>query len=161
MKKIIRDRSIFVVLASIIMAGVMFFCSVRVMPVRMPAEIRAVMGEEAATSFSLFFHEVREWYDSYEVTPEGVTLTREADYAPAIEVLAHALPFVEAYEAIADLEDLQMVNVYSETYLTFLSEYMTFLMYMDMMGSFPMTVEEWGNLGSAIETLEGIYGSIR
>ena len=99
MKKIIRDRSIFLVLASIIMAGVMFFCSVRVMPVRMPAEIRAVMGEEAATSFSVFFHELREWYDSYEVTAEGVTLTPDADYDAAIEVLSHSLPFLEAYEA--------------------------------------------------------------
>ena len=86
MKKIIRDRSIFVVLASIIMAGVMLFCSVRPMPVRLPVELRSIMGEQANTSFTVFFNELQDWYDSYEVTEEGVTLTMEMDYQPTAEV---------------------------------------------------------------------------
>ena len=157
MKKIIRDRSIFVVLASIIMAGVMLFCSVRPMPVRLPTELRSIMGEQANTSFTVFFNELQDWYDSYEVTEEGVTLTMEMDYQPTAEVFFSIMDFLLACEGITDEEELKMVDTFSQPLMYFLTNYITILSYMEMISFFPLTAEEWASLGETITSMTALY----
>lgn len=157
MKKIIRDRSIFVVLASMIMAGVMLFCSVRPMPVRMPAELRSIMGEQASTSFTVFFNELQDWYDSYEVTEEGVTLTMETDYEPSAEVFFSIMDFLLAYQDITNETELKMVDTFSQPLMHFLTNYITMLSYLEMLSFFPMTAEEWASLGETITSTISLY----
>lgn len=157
MKKIIRDRSIFVVLASIIMAGVMLFCSVRPAPVRLPTELRAIMGEQANTSFTVFFNELQNWYNSYEVTEEGVTLSLEKDYEPTADALFSIMDFLTACQEVTDEAEMQMVNTFSQPLMYFLTNFISILGYMEMLSYFPVTVEEWATFGESIDALTALY----
>lgn len=158
MKKIIRDRSIFVVLASIIMAGVMLFCSTHtVASVRLPAEVRSVLGKQADVSFSAFFDEVQAWYDSCEIVDNTVTLTKDSDYDATMKVFDTITGYLTACGNITDEAEMELVGTFSQPLVYFLTEYTMILTYLDMFSAFSLPAEDWATFGESIDALTALY----
>lgn len=157
MKKMIRDRSIFVVLASIIMASVMLFCSMQPDSVRLPSEVRSILGPQADASFSAFFNELEDWYDSCEVTGDAVTLTAEEDFAVMVEVFDSITGYLTACGNITDEAEMELVGVFSQPLVYFLSEYTMVLSYLEMFSAFSLPAEDWATFGESIDTMTALY----
>ena len=160
MKKMIRDRSIFAVVAAVIMAAVMLFCSAQPAPVHLPAEARAILGQEADASFSRFFTELNDWYDSCTVGEDGITLTLENDYEAMGEVVMAAAEFVEAYNTASYAESdetLMVLEADCADMLGFFVNYLVVVVTLEQYGAYPMDAAQWTALGEAIDTLTTIY----
>ena len=160
MKKMIRDRSIFAVVAAVIMAAVMLFCSAQPAPVHLPAEARAILGQEADASFSRFFTELNDWYDSYPASGEGVILMYDTDFAAMENVVLSSSAFLEAYDAVGfseNEEDLATVETACADMLGFLVNYLVVVFTMEEYGFYPMEAAEWEALGQTIDDLTAIY----
>ena len=160
MKKMIRDRSIFVVVAAVIMAAVMLFCSAQPAPVHLPAEARAILGQEADASFSRYFAKLNHWYDSYSVGEEGITLTLENDYEAMGEVVLSTAKFFEAYNTVSyeeNDENLIVLENNCADMLGFFVNYLVVVVTLEQYGAYPMDTAQWASLGEAIDTLTVMY----
>ena len=160
MKKMIRDRSIFAVVAAVIMAAVMLFCSAQPAPVHLPAEARASLGQEADASFSRYFAKLNHWYDSYSVGEEGITLTLENDYEAMGEVVMSAAKFFEAYNTVSyeeNDENLIVLENNCADMLGFFVNYLVVVVTLEQYGSYPMDTVQWTALGEAIDSLTAMY----
>jgi len=160
MKKMIRDRSIFAVVASVIMAAVMLFCSAQPAPVHLPAEARAILGQEADASFSQFFTKLHNWYDSYTVGEDGITLTFENDYEAMGDVVLSAAEFLEAYNTASYAESdetLMVLETNCADMLGFLVNYLVVVVTLEQYGAYPMDAPQWAALGEAIDGVTAIY----
>ena len=160
MKKMIRDRSIFVVVAAAIMAAVMLFCSAQPTLIHLPENSRAILGQEADASFSRFFTELNAWYDSYSVGEEGITLTFENDYDAMAEVVMSTADFMEAYNTASYAESdetLMMLESDCADMLGFLVNYLVVVFTLEEYDSYAMDASQWAALGDAIDGVTAIY----
>ena len=160
MKKMIRDRSIFAVVASVIMAAVMLFCSAQPAPVHLPADARAILGQEADASFSQFFTKLHNWYDSYTVGEDGITLTLENDYEAMGDVVLSAAEFLEAYNTASYAESdetLMVLETNCADMLGFLVNYLVVVVTLEQYGAYPMDASQWAALGEAIDGVTALY----
>lgn len=157
MNKTIRDRSIFAVVACIAMAAIMFFYSTQPAPVRLPTDIRAIVGQEADASFSRFFTTLQDWYDNQTPTADGVMLSGQEQYDEMCRPIAALDAFVAAYEQIESEEDFMKVQEYIAPMLGFTLSYMSVLMEFGMSGSYAFDAEQWPALGNTIQSMTDYY----
>lgn len=151
MKKMIRDRSIFAVVAAVIMAAVMLFCSAQPPVPHLSAECRAVLGQEADTSVSRFLSDMQEWHASYTPEEEGVLLTLENDYAAIVDVLMTALDFVTAYNEASLGPDMMLVAEECADIQNLILNSLVIILTLESSGFFAISAEDWAGLGSDID----------
>ena len=157
MKKTIRDRSIFAVVACIAMAAIMFFYSTQPAPVRLPQDIRDIVGQEADQSFSLYFSTLQDWYDNQTVTDNGVAFSGQEQYDEMCRPIAALDGFFAAYEQIDNEEDFMKVQEYIAPMLGFTLSYMSVLMEYGSTGSYAFDAEQWPALGNTIQSMADYY----
>lgn len=157
MKKTIRDRSIFAVVACAAMAAIMFFYSTQPAPVRLPTDIRNIVGQEADASFSRYFTALQNWYDDQTPTADGVHFSGQEQYDEMCRPIAALDAFFAAYEQIESEEDFLKVQEYIAPMLGFTLSYMSVLMEFGTTGSYTFDAEQWPALGNTIQSMADYY----
>ena len=157
MKKTILHRSVFAVVACIALAASVLLTSVRVIPVQMNADIRAMLTPEAETAFCEFHENLQVWYQETPVTAEGVTLTPEGGYDRLMEIVLGLDPYMAACGAVTDEADLAQLQQYNEPMSVFLMVALNLMYNVSGTGSYTFAVEEWTELGGLIEAMASSY----
>lgn len=158
MKKIIRDRIIFAVVACIAMAGIIFFCHTQQSaPIHMPEEIRSIMGEEADASFSLYFSELENWYASQTLVNGTVTLSGQDQYDEMCRPLEALNPFLTACGQVTDMEAFAKVEEYLTPMSMFTLIYFNAVEEFYFYGSYTFAAEDWSAMGTALQNMTDYY----
>ena len=157
MKKAILHRSIFAVVACIALAASVLLTSVKVTPVVMAEDVKAMVGAEAEASFCTFHEELQRWYQEMPVTADGVTLTAEGGYNQLLEIISGLNPYVTACTAVTDEEGAARLNEYNEPVSVILMVALNLMMHVTTEGGYTFTMDEWTEMGSVIDTLVGAY----
>lgn len=157
MKRTVLDRSIFAVVACIALAACVLLTGVKVTPVVMDEDIKAMVGEEAETAFCTFHEELQVWYQEMTVTGEGVTLTPDGGYNALVEVVAILEPYVTACDTVTDQDGMARLTEYNEPIGMFLMVALNLMMNINIQGSYTFTVDEWTQMGDVINTLVASY----
>ena len=157
MKKAILHRSIFAVVACIALAASVLLTSVKVTPVVMAEDVKALVGAEAETAFCQFHEDLQVWYQEMPVTGDGVTLTLEGGYASLLEVISGLNPYVTACGAVTDEAGATRLNEYNEPISVILMVALNLMMNVSAEGSYTFTVDEWTEMGTIINTLVSAY----
>ena len=157
MKKAILHRSVFAVVACIALAASILLTSVKVTPVVMAEDVKAMVGAEAEASFCQFHEDLQVWYQEMPVTGDGVTLTLEGGYASLLETISGLNPYVTACSAVTDEEGAARLNEYNEPISVILMVALNLMMNVSAEGEYTFTVEEWNEMGTIIDTLVSAY----
>jgi len=118
------------------------------------------LGQEADASFSQFFTKLHNWYDSYTVGEDGITLTLENDYEAMGDVVLSAAEFLEAYNTASYAESdetLMVLETNCADMLGFLVNYLVVVVTLEQYGAYPMDAPQWAALGEAIDGVTAIY----
>ena len=157
MKKAILHRSIFAVVACIALAACVLLTSVKVTPVVMPEDVKAMVGTEAEAAFCAFHEGLQVWYQEQPVTAEGVKITTESGYNELLEVFSSLEPYVNACGTVTDEEDLARLNEYNEPVSVILMVALNLMMAVSADGGYTFSMDEWTQMGSVIETMVNGY----
>ena len=157
MKKAIVHRSVFAVVACIALAVCVLLTSVKVTPVVMAEDVKAMVGAEAEASFCTFHEELQVWYQEMPVTADGVTMTAEGGYNQLLEIISGLEPYVTACGAVTDEEDAARLNEYNEPISVILMVTLNLMMAVTTEGGYTFTPDEWTQMGSAIDTMVSAY----
>ena len=156
MKRTIVERSVFVVVSCVALAAALFLNSLRVPVMRLPAEVEAMVGQEASVAFTAFFTDFQEWYNDHPVTDEGVQLTKENDY----QALGDMLMGMNAYwEACAQLdgEIADQMQVFNQPILIVFMLTLNMMMPLETADSFVIAAEEWEAIGGYVNDVITAY----
>ena len=156
MKKTIAERSIFLVVSCVALAAALFLNSMRVPVLRLPEEVEAMVGQEASTAFTAFFTDFQEWYNSCEITEEGVQLTKENDY----QTLGNILMSMNAYwEACAQLdrENMEQIQAFNQPILVVFMLALNMVMPLETTDSYVIAAEEWEAIGGYVRDVITVY----
>ena len=110
MKKAILHRSIFAVVACIALAACVLLTSVKVTPVVMAEDVKAMVGAEAETAFCTFHEDLQVWYQEMPVSNEGVKVSAENGYDELLEIFYGLEPYVNACATVTDEEDAALLK---------------------------------------------------
>ena len=157
MKKAILHRSIFAVVACIALAACVLLTSVKVTPVVMAEDVKAMVGTEAETAFCQFHEELQVWYQEMPVTGNGVTLTLEDGYGELMDIVSGLNPYVTACGTVTDEAGATRLNEYNEPLTVILMVTLNLMVHVTAEGSYTFSVEEWTEMGSVIDALVSAY----
>ena len=157
MKKAILHRSIFAVVACIALAACVLLTGVKVTPVVMAEDVKALVGTEAEAAFCTFHEELQVWYQEMPVTGEGVKVTPESGYNELLEIISGLDPYVTACSAVTDEAGAARLNEFNEPISTFLMVALNLMVYVNTEGGYTFDMDEWTQMGSVIDTMVAAY----
>lgn len=159
MKKMIRDRSIFVVVACIALAASVLLTAVRVTPVHLAEDVRAMVSPEAEVAFTTFFEGIQTWYQETPAGEEGVTISQQGNYARLMDTIMTLEPFITDCEtaAMSDADSTARLVEYNGPLTSLLVVVLNLSMVVNAEGSYTFPVDEWAAMGSLLEEVVGAY----
>ena len=157
MKQMIRDRVIFIVISCIALAGMIYWCSATAPAVTLKAEYRAELGTQAAASFSNFFEEAQEWYDSYPAG-ENFTISLTEDVQPMVDLISTSDDFWMACEGVTDEALLSEIGEYVSPMAAFIVNVpYALLSILEVSGTYEVDAGIWELVGNDLDTLMAYY----
>lgn len=163
MKKAIRDRSIFTVIACITLAVCMLAPSVIVEPVDLAPEMQEVLGEERTEAFSRCLEGFQVWYHDKTMTTEGVVVS-QADYDQLEAILTDCITYLNREEVALDSlsAELQEAYEWADMNLAYfmVSVVMPFLEILTQQESYTCEQSVWVSIDTMMDQLIGIYQSV-
>ena len=157
MKKAILHRSIFAVVACIALAASVLLTSVKVTPVVMAEDVKAVLGQEAEASFCAFHENLQLWYQGVNATDSGVTLSEESGYQELLTAISSLEGYVTACGTVTDEEFAVRLNEYNEPMSVMLMVAVNLMMAVNTNGSYTFSMADWTQLGSVMDTMVSAY----
>ena len=159
MKKAIRDRSIFTIIACIALAASVLLTTVRVTPVCLADDVRELVGAEAETAFNTFFEGVQTWYQEIPVGENGVTIAKDGNFDRMMDVVMTLEPFIMACEteAIASDDAEARLLEYNRPLTSLLMVMLNLSVIVNSEGSYTFAPEEWARMGEVITEVVGSY----
>lgn len=159
MKKAVRDRSIFTIIACIALAASMLLTTVRVTPVHMADDVSALVGAEAEESFNAFFEGVQSWYQEIPAGEDGVVISQQGNFASLMSVVATLGPFIAACEekAVETEENEARLLEYNGPLTSLLVVMLNLANIVRAEGSYTFAAEEWARLGEVITNTVAAY----
>lgn len=159
MKKAIRDRSIFTIVACIALAASVLLTTVRVTPVHLADDVSALVGAETEESFNAFFEGVQVWYQEVPAGADGATISLNGNYAPLLDAVDALAPYIAACEskAMSDKSSVERLVSYNEPLTSLLVVILNLHMVLGAEGSYTFPADEWAAMGQLLDEVVAAY----
>ena len=161
MKKTIRDRSMFTVIACIVLAVCILAPKASVKQVKLAPEMEILVGEERTAAFYNFFEKVQVWYNGKTVAADGVMFTQEADFDQVVDIMNDGVTYLDRGETTLDSLSPAVQEAYeiADVNMAFfiLGVVVQPPNILAQQESYTCDQTVWESIGTAIDDLVGLY----